>query len=91
MTKAVAAALWLEHTALGPTATCFLQVQRHLRGEDLEGPEGVATTPGHKQSQRVEGERGAPLGEGPAALTLGPQLGGSSCEDEAGQPALPGG
>lgn len=87
----MAAALWLEHTALGPTATCFLQVQRHLRGEDLEGPEGVATTPGHKQSQRVEGERGAPLGEGPAALTLGPQLGGSSCEDEAGQPALPGG
>lgn len=58
MTKPLAATLWLEHTTLGPTATCFPQVQRHLRGEDLKGSESAETTPGHKQSQRVEGERG---------------------------------
>lgn len=56
--KPLAATLHLEHSTPGPTATCFLQVQRHLRGEDPKSSEGAETTPGHKQSQRVEGERG---------------------------------
>lgn len=65
-------------------ALCSLQVQRHLCGEDIESPEGAATTPSHQQSQRVEGERGPRRGEG-----LMPVLAIHVGEDEAGQPAFP--
>lgn len=89
--KLLAAAPWLEHTALGPTATHFLQVQRHLCGEDLEGSEGATATPSHKQSQRVEGERRGGVcspGSRPSSaqvLTLSIYGG----ENEARQPVFP--